>query len=252
MLKSMDANEPTNLATKARGDAHDALPLERVGREHAADRIVHQLGALILRGELRDGEALPSERILAERFGVARGTVRQAVHKLADWGLLHTRQGGITRIANVEEAQSAEVVELRARLGPMDAREKREWVERRMLQGVAIVALAEQHVDVVVLDDLASQIDALEAASEGADAWTIEGLIWSELAKMSKNRLFIREVKWWSRVTKNWRDDASASLMTPTVRGAFYRELFRRLRAGDHAARYFLEMTQLLLKSTSG
>lgn len=39
------------------------------------------------------------------------------------------------------------MTELRYKLGPIDAREKREWAERRLLQGLAILTLAELRGD---------------------------------------------------------------------------------------------------------
>lgn len=241
------------MTTKRPGDeGPDAgdLAIERLPKERAASHIVEQLAGLIIRGELKEGDALPSERILAERFGVARGTVRQAIHKLNDWGLLHSRQGGITRIGDVNMALSVEVIELRYRLGPVDARERREWIERRMLQGVSMVALAELNVDPTELDRLAPLVASLEKIEDAREAWRVELEVWRAIVKMGKNRLFLRELEWWTRITSA-RGDAAPSLMTASVRFSFYRELLRRLRENDGAARFYLEMTQLMLRSTA-
>ncbi|MBX3234049.1 MAG: FadR family transcriptional regulator [Labilithrix sp.] len=220
-------------------------------KERAAEQIVEQLGALIVRGELREGDALPSERVLAERFGCARGTVRQAIHKLGDWGLLETRQGGTTRVADASRAYSVEVTELRYRLGPVDARERREMIERRMLQGVAMVALAELRVDRTEIERLIEVVASLETIEDASEAWKVESEVWTSLAKMGNNRLFERELTWWTRVVETARAEPAPSLMTPSVRFSFYKELLRRLRDGDAAARFYLEMTQLLLRSTT-
>lgn len=63
----------------------------------------------ILRGQYRSGERLPSERDLAERFGVHRGAVREALKRLEQLGLVSIRPGG-ARVAPLEEA-SLDVVE---------------------------------------------------------------------------------------------------------------------------------------------
>ena len=49
--------------------------------------------------ELAEGDAIPSERLLCERFGVARMTVRQAVDALVVEGLLEREQGRGTFVA---------------------------------------------------------------------------------------------------------------------------------------------------------
>lgn len=50
-------------------------------------------------GELKPGDALPSEREYAERLDVSRMTVRQAITNLANEGLLHRQKGRGTFVA---------------------------------------------------------------------------------------------------------------------------------------------------------
>lgn len=53
-----------------------------------------QLAAIIAgqieRGELKPGEALPTEPQLMGAYGVARGTVRRALRVLREWGYIET------------------------------------------------------------------------------------------------------------------------------------------------------------------
>jgi GntR family transcriptional repressor for pyruvate dehydrogenase complex len=56
--------------------------------------ITAELRDEILRGQYRSGERLPSERDLAERFGVHRGAVREALKRLEQLGLADIRPGG--------------------------------------------------------------------------------------------------------------------------------------------------------------
>ena len=55
--------------------------------------IVLRLRDLIWQGELRHGARLPSERALAEQFGVGRSSVREAIRSLELQGLVVTRHG---------------------------------------------------------------------------------------------------------------------------------------------------------------
>jgi DNA-binding FadR family transcriptional regulator len=63
----------------------------------------------ILRGQYRCGERLPSERDLAQRFGVHRSTIREAFKRLAQLGVATIHPGG-ARVAPLEEA-SLDVVQ---------------------------------------------------------------------------------------------------------------------------------------------
>lgn len=59
-----------------------------------ADTVADHIERLILEGVLRPGEKLASERELAEKLDVSRPTLRDALAKLADRGLLRTTRGG--------------------------------------------------------------------------------------------------------------------------------------------------------------
>ncbi|MEY4095696.1 MAG: hypothetical protein RLZZ53_2895, partial [Acidobacteriota bacterium] len=62
-------------------------------------QLAHALRVASRRGELREGEALPSSRALANTLGIARGTVVEAFDQLVAEGFLDTRRGSSTRVA---------------------------------------------------------------------------------------------------------------------------------------------------------
>lgn len=55
--------------------------------------IAGELRRSIAEGHYEQGERLPAESALAKRFGVNRHTVRHAISKLVDEGLVYTRRG---------------------------------------------------------------------------------------------------------------------------------------------------------------
>ena len=68
---------------------------ERLERQHGplAGRLRNALAGALEGGALNPGEALPSEREMAERFEVSRSTLRQSLKELAEMGLVATRPG---------------------------------------------------------------------------------------------------------------------------------------------------------------
>jgi GntR family transcriptional repressor for pyruvate dehydrogenase complex len=71
-----------------------AHALEHLGRIRVAkpgDVIAGRIRELIATGVLGPGDRLPPERALAERFGVGRGHVREALKRLEFYGILQTR-----------------------------------------------------------------------------------------------------------------------------------------------------------------
>ena len=63
-------------------------------RQRLSDSITEQIERLIVDGVLRPGDALPSERDLAQRLGVSRPSVREGLLLLENRGLVQSKRGG--------------------------------------------------------------------------------------------------------------------------------------------------------------
>ena len=62
-------------------------------------QLVERITAAIACGRLKDGDALPPERVLCERLDVSRTTIRKALDELAGRGLVRARHGSGTFVA---------------------------------------------------------------------------------------------------------------------------------------------------------
>lgn len=77
------------------------MPFHKVTPEKLSNSVVRQIEQLVLRGILRPGERLPSERDLADKLGVSRPSLRDAIADLSDRGLLVSRAGSGVFVAEV-------------------------------------------------------------------------------------------------------------------------------------------------------
>ena len=77
------------------------MPFQKVAPEKLSHSVVRQIEELILRGILRPGERLPSERDLADKLGVSRPSLREAIGDLAAAGWLVSRAGSGVFVAEV-------------------------------------------------------------------------------------------------------------------------------------------------------
>ena len=77
------------------------MPFQKVQSEKLALAVVRQIELLILRGILRPGERLPSERELSERMGISRPSLREAIAELQQKGLLTSKAGAGIYVADV-------------------------------------------------------------------------------------------------------------------------------------------------------
>lgn len=59
-------------------------------------QIIEQIISLIVKGDLKDGDKLPGERILSESLNASRSSIREAFRTLEILGILEVRHGGGT------------------------------------------------------------------------------------------------------------------------------------------------------------
>ncbi len=138
----------------------------RIAHSRTADEVVGQIESLILEGVLRAGDRLPGERELSRQFEVSRPILRDALKALEARGLLATRHGGGTHVADViGQVFSPPVMELIAR----DRKAAADYLEyRREIEGIA----AEYAARRATADDLAligRIMERMEAAHRDGD-----------------------------------------------------------------------------------
>lgn len=68
-------------------------PDERIVTARTPDTVASQLEQLILEGVFRPGQLLPSERRLCDKLGVSRSSLREGLRVLRSKGIIETRQG---------------------------------------------------------------------------------------------------------------------------------------------------------------
>ncbi len=137
--------------------------------QHArsAQEAAHQIEALILEGVLRGGDRLPAERELAIEMEVSRPILREAIKGLEAAGLLESRHGEGTFVADVIGTVFSPPV---AQLLSSHARATRDYLEyRREVEGVTARLAAER----ATADDralLGEAMDRMESANASGDA----------------------------------------------------------------------------------
>jgi DNA-binding GntR family transcriptional regulator len=123
----------------------------RVIVEPAYKAVSAEIDRAILGGALPLGAALPTEQELAERFGVHRSTVREAIRQVEQEGLLQHRESrrlfvglpgvsdltpGATRLLMLQQTTFHELWELAVTLEPLAARLAAQRVQRQDLQAL--------------------------------------------------------------------------------------------------------------------
>jgi DNA-binding FadR family transcriptional regulator len=103
----------------ADGAASDDLP---AASGAGAAAIATRLREAILSGHYARGKRLPAERELTEHFGAARGTVREALRRLEEMGLVTRRKGSGTFVNHREGPEEGDIAELTSPIELIDVR----------------------------------------------------------------------------------------------------------------------------------
>ncbi len=130
-----------------------------IRREPLAAEVARRLVDYLLSGGVEPGARMPSERQLAEAFGVGRSAVREAIAALTLIGLIEVRHGDGTYLKRPDSPLLPQVVEWGLLLG-----EKRtiDLVEARQLIEVDIAGLAAQRRSEEGLADLTRILSRME------------------------------------------------------------------------------------------
>ncbi|WP_419662131.1 transcriptional regulator, GntR family [Desulfosarcina variabilis str. Montpellier] len=156
----------------------------------ATDEVLEQLKESIIKGMIKEGEKLPSERALSNVFNVSRGVVREAIHGLKATGFVEIKQGplggtfvkeislelletGFTDLFFANKLTIAEILDVRQYIEPEIARLAALNVNDDYRKALNI-ALAEENQPFVSPDDLLNKLTAVHFI----------------LAEMCGNRLF--------------------------------------------------------------
>jgi GntR family transcriptional regulator, transcriptional repressor for pyruvate dehydrogenase complex len=155
--------------------------------------VQEQILEIIRSGEFRVGDKLPPERALADRLGVSRNSVREAIRGLTEKKILETRRGDGTYVcASVEPSPGDLLTEL------LKARAKRvkEIFELRTMLEPQIAALAARHITQREINRLKTLIfDQETRLIYGEDDFELDAAFHFHLAEAARNKLLVEVLK---------------------------------------------------------
>jgi GntR family transcriptional repressor for pyruvate dehydrogenase complex len=176
--------------TPRRRSAGPGFPrIEPIRKTRVAEEIADRIRVLILDGTFPPGLPLPAERPLAERFGVSRGSIRDAFRTLETIGLLVTRHGQGTFPQELEVdrlvAPLASVLRYRPDL-------QNELLDVRRMFEPAVARVAAIRVTDEDLADLQRILDAQRKKLKANRSALVEDTAFhAALARATRNRVVV-------------------------------------------------------------
>ncbi|QNG19686.1 FadR family transcriptional regulator [Rhodococcus triatomae] len=155
------------------------MELTPVQRRSVPDDVFEQLLEGVVGGGLSPGDALMSERRMAEGLGVSRPAVREALGRIVALGLVEVRQGGTTVVKDLRRSAGFDLLpRLLVRGGEVDLDVARSILEARLWNGPKVAELAAVRGS----DDLGSVldgvVDVLAAATDGVQRQRVALEFW--------------------------------------------------------------------------
>ncbi|MBN3854185.1 MULTISPECIES: FadR/GntR family transcriptional regulator [unclassified Paraburkholderia] len=149
-------------------------------------RIYSDILNRIIEGEYKEGERLPTEHMLAERFATSRPTVREALAQLRADGIIATRHGSGTTVMRRPDPDVR-------RFAPLETlSDIRRCYEYRVVVEAGAAALAAQKADDADLSAIRREWDNLQTIIETSGIGAKDDFAFHmAIARASKNQFFI-------------------------------------------------------------
>ena len=210
-------------------------PRDQEEKKATYTAIIERIRAMIEAGELVSGNRLPAERTLAERLGVSRGQLRQALQALAERNIIQSRQGdGTYLLTGFDAGQSMDsiVAVLNDRSDVLH-----EVIEFRHMIEPQIAALAAARIDRTTLDRLKILVcDQQRALVAGRAAEDLDAHFHQLLAETSGNRVISRVMTTIQAILNESRSTWLQSYSRRAASVAGHLRIIDALEAGDQAA----------------
>lgn len=171
------------------------MPFQKIQSEKLATSVIRQIELLILRGILRPGERLPSERELSEKMGVSRPSLREAIAKLHDDGLLESRAGAGVFVAEVLGSAFAPAL---VSLFANHDEAVNDYVSfRRDLEGLAAHRAARYgtDTDLAVVDTVFKKMEAAHSKRNPADEARLDAEFHMAIIEASHNVVMLHMMR---------------------------------------------------------
>lgn len=151
-------------------DSLHAKPVYRtVKTSRLYEQIVQQVEESILNGQLKTGDQLPAERDLAQRFGVSRTAVREAVKTLREKGLVEAYSGRGTFVTNGTSQAIRQSLDLMIRITQQDGTVH--LAELRRILEPEIAALAAPRIEEQLLSTMREAVATMDRNLHDPDAY---------------------------------------------------------------------------------
>ncbi|MEI7616540.1 MAG: GntR family transcriptional regulator, partial [Actinomycetota bacterium] len=138
----------------------------QLNRKHLYEQIASQLEEMILNETLKIGDQLPPEKDLAEKFGVSRNILREALKTLKERGLIDVKTGNGIYITKPKPEVIKKILNRLVKLGDVNIKELFEF---RLAIEVKACGLAAERATIEEIENLENILNMMKGDSCNLD-----------------------------------------------------------------------------------
>lgn len=168
--------------------------MKQIAVRNLYDQVIQQIGRKIVSGEIKPGDFLPREELLAQNMAVSRTALREGLKVLGSKGLIETKQKTGTRVREPRYWNQLDADILAWRCASMPTQDFVEkLVEMREIIEPAAAAAAARHRSPAQLGRIKAAYQAMADAAD-QDAWAKADLEFHECVLEATNNELVRSL----------------------------------------------------------
>ncbi|MDR5874175.1 FadR/GntR family transcriptional regulator [Vreelandella gomseomensis] len=186
--------------------SEDSLGEQTTRRPSQNEVVVQGIQDMISSGEIKPGDRLPVEPLLAERFSVSRSSLREGVRALVAMGILETRQGSGTTVTTLDPHLLLKPLEFWASIqGEKSSNDLHTVRQALEVESAATAASRRTPEDIEQLRRLLKAAEPAIQAKDHEAAMAVDLEFHLAVAKISRNPILIALLEALSRPTLRMR-----------------------------------------------
>ena len=219
---------------RTKTDIFKALNSEKNGT--TAEEVVTRLRDMIHGGELHSGDRLPPERDLAKLLGVSRPTLRAGIRSLSTVGILQSRQGAGTFVAEAEESPTLDSSPLRM-LSALLGFTSDEMFEARLALEMSIAGLAAERATSEQMTLMAEEVAGMFASLDEPEQYLVHDMQFHQtIAAASNNRILTALMNMVATILFDTRSKTVKRAKDLKQSAEQHRNIYRAMRERDSEA----------------
>jgi DNA-binding FadR family transcriptional regulator len=208
-------------------------------RRSASEEVAEAIRAWVFSRGLAPGDRLGREEDLAQRFGVSRPTLREALRLLSSAHLVRATKGpggGIFVAATPEQGIGLSVTDSVASMLSADSIDIDELIETRMLLEIPLAGLAAQRATDEDVAGLHAILDAAGESAQGDAFRVLDTRLHGTIAAIAGNRLARSFSEWIGAVLQPPLHALIERAVVDSVVTEQHRDIVRAIERGEPAA----------------